>query len=94
MATHDWKKSCFSSVWSLWPIECNGNIDNTIGVTKVMTRHYLDMSRHCLGMSRYIYMSSDCVDTFRHCLDIQTPLYMARHINIVYTHQDIAKTPL
>ena len=29
------KKSCSTSFWLLWPNECNGAIDNTIGITKI-----------------------------------------------------------
>ena len=60
------KKSCFTSLWSLWPNGCSDAIDNTIGITK--------MSRHWLYMFRYIDMSSHCLYTSRHCLDMETYL--------------------
>ena len=34
LASHDWK-SCLTSFWLLWPNECNGAIDNTIGIMKI-----------------------------------------------------------
>ena len=38
------------------------------------------MSRDCFDISRYIDMSSHCLDTSRHCLDMQTHLDMSKHI--------------
>ena len=51
------KKSCFTSIWSLWPNEGNGAIDNTTDITKL----YLDT---VWTKSRYINVQLVIVYTY------------------------------
>ena len=46
----------------------------------------------CLDMSRYIDMSSHCIDGSRYCLDMQKHMDISRHINIVWTNLDFVRT--
>ena len=79
VTSHDWKVM-FHLIWSLWPNECDGAIHNTIGIPRIC-QDIVFAYLHCWDMSKYMDMSSYCVDTSRHCLGMQTHLDMCKYID-------------